>query len=143
MIGRRYHGDRATIAIDPHFDMYIASWQSLPIRLNMPEHLGVFVFQRFGEIIIDGEEPVLRILEMSKIIYSSGQVGKKATKTDAETIVKELVGNIDASLESDHGYNHWNYLKSMLSKYTEELRGLQNEFADQRISVQLADPCGQ
>ena len=64
---------------------------------------------------------------MAKIIYSSGQVGKKATKADAENVVKELIGNIDASLLSDRGYNHWNYLKAMVSRYA-EIRGLQNEF---------------
>lgn len=71
--------------------------------------------------------PVQKIIEMSKMISRSGKAGPKATKADAEAIVKELIGPNDAKFVNDFGYNHWNYLKAVLSKYSES-RNIQDEF---------------
>lgn len=74
-----------------------------------------------------GNHSVRSIIDMARTISSSGQVGLKQSKSEADTTVAQLIGGADLAFSARHGCNYWNHLKGMLTEYVTS-RGLETEF---------------
>jgi hypothetical protein len=67
------------------------------------------------------------IIDMARMIAVSGVAGPKATKADAESLVRGLISTADQEFTCRFGSNYWNYLKTLLNDYVVS-RGLEDGF---------------
>jgi hypothetical protein len=73
------------------------------------------------------DHSIRSIIDMARTISSSGQVGMKQSKSEADTVVAQLIGGADLDFSAKHGSNYWNFLKSMVNDYAAS-RQLDAEF---------------
>jgi hypothetical protein len=70
--------------------------------------------------------PYPAIIDMARSIAKSGRAGSKASKEEAESTVREIIGASGQSFAAAHGVEYWGLLKSLLVGYVVS-RGLQDE----------------
>lgn len=66
------------------------------------------------------------MIKMARQVTGSGIAGRKASKSDAEGGVAQVIGDLDREFTAKHGVNYWNYLKSIFNEYVAS-RGLGEE----------------
>jgi hypothetical protein len=71
--------------------------------------------------------PYPAIIDMARSIVESGRAGNKASKVEAESTVREIIGPSGQAFIDAHGAEYWGLLKSALNGYVAS-RGLQDEF---------------
>ena len=71
--------------------------------------------------------PYSSIIGMAKEILDSGRVGPKASKAEAESTVREIVGAADQAFLEEFEVNYWGFLKATLAEYVRS-RGLEGRF---------------
>ncbi len=71
--------------------------------------------------------PFSSIIDMAKQILESGRTGPKASKAEAESTVKGIIGPADQAFMEEHEVNYWGFLKATLNEYVRS-RGLEGRF---------------